>query len=162
MPFIVRWPGHVKAGTRNASLVSNVDFAPTFLDMADVDIPSDMQGQSLVGILDGSAPGPVRKSFYYHYYEYPGAHCVQRHYGVRTDRYKLIYFYVLDEWELFDLEQDPNELKSVYGEATYSDVRTELQAELTRLRTELEVPEDTRPAGECHSDAEGWAGFDSD
>ena len=162
MPFIVRWPGHVKAGTRNASLVSNVDFAPTCLDMADVDIPSDMQGQSLVGILDGSAPRPVRKSFYYHYYEYPGSHCVQRHYGVRTDRYKLIYFYVLNEWELFDLEQDPNELKSVYGEATYSDARTELKAELTRLRTELEVPEDTRPAGECNSDAEGWAGFDSD
>ncbi len=161
MPFIVRWPGRVKAGVRNSSMVSNVDFAPTFLEMAGVDIPADMQGLSLVQQLTNSAAEPVRESFYYHYYEYPGSHCVERHYGVRTDRYKLIYFYVIDEWELFDLENDPNELTSVYDAAEYADVRASLEVELDRLRAELDVPEDTRPVGECNSDAEGWDGFES-
>ena len=160
MPFIVRWPERIDAGSKNGALVSNVDFAPTFLEMAGVDIPSDMQGKSLVGMLDGSRTEPVRETFYYQYYEYPASHCVERHYGVRSDRYKLIYFYVIDAWELFDLENDPNELTSVYEDPSYADIRTELESELGRLRSELAVPEDVRPVGDCNSDAEGWDGYD--
>ena len=130
MPFIVRWPARVESGSINSDLVSNVDFAPTFLEMAGVEVPSDMQGRSILGMLDGSDPEPVRDTFFYQYYEYPASHCVQRHYGVRSDRYKLIYFYVIDEWELFDLEEDPNELTSVFDDPGYAEVRTELEAEL--------------------------------
>jgi arylsulfatase A-like enzyme len=106
-------------------------------------------------------PAGWRRSFYYHYYEYPGWHCVRRHYGVRTDRYKLIHFYTLGEWELFDLETDPDELRSVYDDPAYAAVREELHAELDRLRSELSVPEDDRPdgEGECTLGGEGWTGY---
>jgi len=106
-------------------------------------------------------PEGWRSSFYYHYYEYPGWHCVRRHYGVRTDRYKLIHFYTLDEWELFDLETDPDEMQSVYGDPAYAEIQTELHAELDRLREELAVPEDERPDGEgdCSLGGEGWTGY---
>ena len=158
-PLVVRWPGHITPGTRNEDFVSNVDFAATFLDLAGAPIPEDLQGQSLKSLFIGETPEDWRTSFYYQYYEYPGAHCVQRHYGVRTDRYKLIYFYLLDEWELFDLEEDPNELQSVYSDPAYADIVTELKTELERLRLQYEVPEDTRPSGECNYDAEGWEGY---
>jgi hypothetical protein len=75
-----------------------------------------MQGQSLVSVMKGNTPGDWRKSFYYHYYEFPGAHSVRRHYGVRTDRYKLMYFYEDDEWNLFDIEKDPSQSTNVIGE----------------------------------------------
>jgi arylsulfatase A-like enzyme len=106
-------------------------------------------------------PAGWRRSFYYHYYEYPGWHCVRRHYGVRTDRYKLIHFYTLGEWELFDLAEDPDELRSVYDDPAYAAVREELHAELDRLRSELSVPEDDRPdgEGECTLGGEGWTGY---
>jgi arylsulfatase A-like enzyme len=126
-------------------MVSNLDFAETFLDAAGVDIPVEMQGTSLVPLLKGEKPDDWRSSFYYHYYEFPGAHSVQRHYGVRTDRYKLIHFYNLDEWELYDLARDPSELRSCHDDPQYAEVRERLHAELDRLRAELEVPEDTRP-----------------
>ena len=90
-------------------------------------------------ILKGEEARDWRRSFYYHYYEYPGIHDVRRHYGVRTDRYKLIYFYRIDEWELYDLEKDPSELNSVYDDPTYDDVVTDLKAELMRLREFYEV-----------------------
>lgn len=111
-----------------------------------------------------ATPDDWRKSFYYHYYEYPASHCVRRHYGVRTERHKLIHFYTLGEWELFDLERDPDELQSVYGDPAYAEVQAALTAELSRLRSELAVPEDTRPGGEdeCTSDSEGWDGFESE
>ncbi|GIW78249.1 MAG: hypothetical protein KatS3mg105_0056 [Gemmatales bacterium] len=144
-PFIVRWPNVVKAGSRNSAIVSNVDFAETFLDIAGVDIPDEMQGRSLVPLLKGTTPKDWRKSFYYHYYEYPGAHSVRKHYGVRTDRYKLIYFYNLDEWELFDLQEDPNELNSVYGQPKYKKIEAQLKAELARLRKELKLPKEDPP-----------------
>jgi len=115
-------------------MAMNLDFAETFLDIAGVDVPSDMQGKSLVPIFEGKKPSDWRKSVYYHYYEFPGAHSVKRHLGVRTDRYKLIHFYRIDEWELFDLEKDPNELRSVYGDPAYADVQQEMEAELARLR----------------------------
>lgn len=142
-PLMVRWPGVTKPGTINHDMVSNVDFAETFLEAAGVAIPDDMQGRSLVPVLKGETPDDWRKSFYYHYYEYPGWHMVQRHYGVRTDRYKLIHFYQIGEWEMYDLEKDPQEMHSVYGNPAYADIQAELHAELKRLREELKVGEDT-------------------
>lgn len=143
-PFLVRWPGKTKPGSVNKDIVSNLDFAETFLEAAGVKIPAEMQGRSLVPVLEGKTPTDWRKSFYYHYYEYPGSHSVRRHYGVVTDRYKLVYFYEPDMkyWELFDLENDPREMKSVYRDAAYAAVRADLEKELAQLRTELKVPKE--------------------
>jgi arylsulfatase A-like enzyme len=145
MPLIVRWPNRVASGSESTAIVSNLDFAETFLDIAGAEAPADMQGESLKPILEGVIPPDWRTSFYYHYYEYPGWHDVARHYGVRTERHKLIHFYTLDEWELYDLNEDPNELTSVYDDPDYADTVNVLKAELTRLREHYDVPEDTRP-----------------
>ena len=134
-PLMVRWPGVVKPGSERDEFVSNLDFAETFLDIAGVEVPDDMQGRSFKMMLEGKdAPEDWRDSFYYHYYEFPGAHSVARHYGVRTDRYKLIHYYRRGEWELFDLKEDPQEMNSVYGDEEYADVQKELEEELERLR----------------------------
>jgi len=132
-PLLVRWPGQTKPGSVSDKLVMNLDFAETFLDIAGVTIPRDMQGVSLVPILKGENPANWRKSVYYHYYEFPQPHHVHPHLGVRTDRYKLIHFYTIDAWELFDLEKDPHELKSVYKDPAYAPIVAELKAELKRL-----------------------------
>ncbi len=134
MPLIVRWPGVVKAGSEDKHLVQNLDFAQTFLDIAGVKADPAMQGRSIVPLLKGQAPADWRTSIYYHYYEYPRPHRVQKHYGVRTDRYKLIYYYPVDEWELFDLHKDPDELNSVYGHPAYAEIVLELKKELKRLQ----------------------------
>lgn len=144
-PLLVRWPGVTEPGTVNHNMVSNVDFAQTFLDAGGVDQPDDMHGESLVPVLKGETPDDWRKSFYYHYYEFPGWHSVRRHYGVRTETHKLIYFYNLNEWELYDLQADPNELNSVYDDPAYADIRAELHAELDRLREHYNVGEDPVP-----------------
>ena len=141
--MLVRWPGVTKPGSVNTDLVSNLDFAETFLEAAGVPVPDDMQGRSLVPILKGATPDDWRTSFYYHYYEYPGWHMVRRHFGVRTDRYKLIYFYNIDEWEMYDLEKDPNEMQSVYDDPAYADIQAKLHAELQRLREHYQDGEDT-------------------
>ena len=143
-PLVARWPGVVKPGSVDNHLVSNLDFAETILDAAGLPIPERMQGRSLMPLLKGEDPKDWRKSFYYHYFEYPGPHSVRKHYGVVTDQYKLVRFYEpkVDYWELFDLKADPRELKDVYNDPAYADVRKELTAELARLRTELKVPED--------------------
>ncbi len=151
-PLLVRWPGQVAPGSVNGDIVSNLDFAETFLDLAGVDVPENMQGSSLVPVLQGKTPSDWRSSFYYHYYEFPGSHSVARHYGVTNGKYKLIHFYgpshiegeEYNDWELFDLEKDPNELVSEYNNPVYSGIREELTAELQRLREEYKVPEDTR------------------
>ena len=141
MPLLVRWPGVVKPGSRNSNIVSNLDFAETFLDIAGAKIPKDMQGTSILPLLKGQTPKDWRTHFYYHYYEFPGAHSVARHYGVTNGRHKLIYFYQNNEWELFDLGKDPNELSSVYGNSDYTMIQTDLLAELKRLRIQYKVPE---------------------
>ncbi|MDP6538153.1 MAG: sulfatase [Planctomycetota bacterium] len=133
MPLIVRWPRAVRPGSVEERLVSNIDFAPTFLEAAGVPVPEELQGASLLGLLRGEQPRDWRESVYYHYYEFPGVHAVQRHYGVRDERYKLIHYYQLDEWELFDLERDPSELASVHADPAYAKVRERLEAELVRL-----------------------------
>ncbi len=147
MPLLVRWPGVVRPGSTNADMVSNVDFAPTFLDIAGAaaKTPKEFQGHSFLPLLKGVTPADWRKSFYYHYYEFPGAHSVRRHDGIRTDSHKLIRFYGIDEWELYDLKKDPTERKSVYGDQAYAETVQKLKKELVRLRKELKVPEDTRP-----------------
>jgi arylsulfatase A-like enzyme len=142
MPLIVRWPGVVDAGSENTHLVQNLDFAETFLELAGVPVPEHMQGRSLVPLLRGEQPADWRAAIYYHYYEFPGVHAVQRHYGVRTERYKLIHYYLIDEWELFDLERDPDELRSVYEDPEYAGTRRELEERLAELRAEYRVPED--------------------
>jgi arylsulfatase A-like enzyme len=142
-PFLVRWPGVVKPGSVNKTdIVSNLDFAETFLDAAGVPVPAEMQGRSLLPVLKGQTPSDWRTGFYYHYYEHPGPHNVARQYGVITDRYKLVYFYEpqFNYWELFDLKNDPMEMKSVYDDAAYAAVQKDLHAQLDRLRAELKVP----------------------
>jgi arylsulfatase A-like enzyme len=142
MPFIVRWPGVVQPGSENSDLVQNLDFAETFLEMAGVDVPADMQGTSLVPLLQGRTPADWRDAIYYHYWEYPAWHMVRRHYGVRTQRYKLIYYYEIDEWELFDLENDPDELSSVYADSEYAEIVADLKARLAQMRADYRVPEE--------------------
>lgn len=141
-PCLVRWPGVAKPGAANADMVSTLDFAPTLLEAAGVPVPADVQGKSLVPVLRGTTPADWRKSFYYHYYEYPGPHAVRKHYGVVTDRYKLVRFYEpdADSWELFDRKTDPKELTNVADRPEYAAARKELEAELARLRAELKVP----------------------
>lgn len=135
MPLLVRYPREVKAGSVCDDIVLNLDFAPTFMDFAGVPVPADMQGESLRKILQGKAPENWRKSMYYHYYEYPAVHSVKRHYGVRTERYKLIHFYNdIDEWELYDLKKDPKEMKNVIDDPAYAETIKDLKLELKRLR----------------------------
>jgi len=140
-PLLIRWPKAIKPGSVSDSLVSNIDFAPTFLEIAGAEIPAGIQGRSLLPFLRGSTPQDWRTSFYYEYFEYPIPHRVQRHDGVRTDRFKLIHFYDIDEWELYDLKTDPRELHSVYADPDYAETVQSLKAELTRLRAHYEVPE---------------------
>ncbi|MBE9566611.1 MAG: sulfatase, partial [Proteobacteria bacterium] len=126
MPFVVRYPQEIPPGTRSDGMVLNVDFAPTFLDYAGVAIPSEMQGRSSRPVLRGEAPTDWRTSMYYRYFMHLAHHNVFAHYGVRSERYKLVYYYETDpgpaEWELFDLEQDPLEMKGVYHHPAYADV----------------------------------------
>ena len=143
MPLVVRYPKEITLGTVADELVMNLDFAPTFLDYAGVDIPDEMQGLSLRGLMKGEQQQDWRKSVYYHYYEYPhGWHNVKQHYGVRTERYKLIHFYNdIDAWELYDLDVDPNELNNLYENPDYADLIDELKIELARLRKQYKEVE---------------------
>jgi hypothetical protein len=152
MPLIVRWPGVVEPGSIDKHLVQNLDYAETFLEIAGVEIPREMQGQSLVPLLRGEDPADWRKSIYYHYFEYPGPHSVRRHYGVRTERYKLIRYYEIDEWELFDLEKDPDELRSLHGDPAYAAVRSELETELRRLQALYRDLEPEKPLEELEQE----------
>ena len=134
MPLLIRWPGVGAKGLRIEELTQNIDFAPTFLEMAGCAVPEDMQGESLVPFLRGRHPKNWRRSIYYHYYEGGGEHNVPRHYGVRTERYKLIHYYESGEWELFDLDQDPHELRNLYNDPSRQGTVAGLKAELKRLR----------------------------
>jgi len=134
MPFLVRWPQAVKAGSKTAAMALNIDFAPTFLEAAGVKAPKDMQGLSLLPILKGKTPRDWRKSMYYRYYHDPGDHNTRAHYGVRTKTHKLIYFWTKNQWELFDLRKDPLELKNLYGQPGQEKITAKLKTELLRLK----------------------------
>ncbi len=145
-PLIARWPGNIKPGSVNTDLVQNIDFAETFLELAGAAIPDDMQGESLVPLLKGETPDDWRSSLYYNYYEYPAVHSVRRHEGVTGKRYKLIRFYGMDvpngeEWEFYDLENDPAEMNNTYDKTENVSLIAELKEELERLKAHYKVTE---------------------
>lgn len=137
-PILMQLPKGFEAKGTIEELVQNIDFAPTFLDLAGVDIPEDMHGLSLLPILrtaDADKHIDLRDALYYHYYEFPNEHMVKRHYGIRTDRYKLIHFYNdIDVWELYDLEKDKSELNNLYGKEGYEQLTKELKERLQALQ----------------------------
>jgi arylsulfatase A-like enzyme len=134
MPFLVRWPAAIKPRSRIDAMALNIDFAPTFLDAAGLRVPADMQGRSLLPVLRGRTPADWRTSMYYRYYHDPGDHNTRAHYGVRTRTHKLIYFWKKDQWELFDLVNDPYELHNLYGQRGQDTLTADLKAELARLK----------------------------
>ncbi|KAA3656272.1 MAG: DUF4976 domain-containing protein [Chloroflexi bacterium] len=148
MPFVMRYPHAIAAGSVNDHMILNVDFAPTFLAYASLPIPEHFQGRDFQPILGDTIPDDWQTSMYYRYWMHRAHHNVFAHYGIRTLRYKLIYYYgealgqpgaigdaTEPEWELFDLEKDPYELNNVYHDAAYADVVVDLKAELVRLQT---------------------------
>ncbi len=138
MPFMISYPKMIKPNTKNKELLLNIDFAPTLLDLAGVEIPKDMQGTSFKEQLIGDKNAKTRDAVYYHYYEYPKWHMVQPHYGVRTDRYKLIHFYYnMDEWELYDLKNDKYEMDNLYGKKGYEEITTTLKKRIKELQKEF-------------------------
>ena len=134
MPFIIRWPGVIRPGSVQDAMALNIDFAPTFLEMAGVGVPKEMQGRSLMPLLRGRKPFTWRKSFYYRYYHDPGHHNTRAHYGVRTETHKLIYFWKKNQWECYDLGNDPFELNNIYGNPAYSRIVDSLKRELFRQK----------------------------
>lgn len=145
MPFLARWPGVVKPGTRNDALIQNIDYAPTFLEMAGVPIPATVQGKSLVPVLKGETPADWRKAIYY-FYSGENTHNVAAHDGVRTDRYKLMFFAKTKEWNLFDLEKDPQEMKSLRDDPAYAPVLAEMKKTYDEKRAEYRMNPGTVPA----------------
>lgn len=137
MPCLISYPNGIKKSEAIEQIALNIDIAPTLLDFAEVEIPSDMQGVSMRAMLEGDeeAKANWRKSAYYQYFEYPKWHSVQPHYGVRTERYKLMHFYYnIDCWELYDLEKDPKEINNLYGNPDYASITEELKEEIIRLQ----------------------------
>lgn len=141
-PLVMRLPEGLKARGNISQLVQNIDYAPTFLELAGAEVPADIQGRSLLPLLRGEQPKDWRKSLYYHFYEYPAEHMVKRHYGVRTaDGWKLIHFYNdIDQWELYNLNEDPNELNNLYGKPGTEKVTKRLRKELKKLQEEYDDP----------------------
>lgn len=134
-PLIIRYPKLIKAGSVCNDMVMNIDYAPTFLELAGVQIPDDIQGESLVPVLKGKTPSDWRNAVYYRYYDFPDAHMVERHYGIRTERYKLIhYYYSMDQWELYDLKEDPIEVNNLIGNPKYKDLVVKLKKQLYELQ----------------------------
>lgn len=140
-PLIMRLPNGFDKRGDIPQMVQNIDYAPTFLDLAGAPIPEDIQGVSLLPLLRGENPADWRKSLYYHFYEYPAEHMVKRHYGVRTERYKLIHFYNdIDVWELYDMQEDPNEMHNIFGKPGTEEITAELMKELKRLQVKYDDP----------------------
>ncbi|WP_420401480.1 sulfatase [Flagellimonas sp.] len=136
-PLLIRWPNKIKPGITNEEMVQNLDFAQTFLEAAQIEIPDDMQGESLMPLLTSNEEKWTRDAVYYHYYEYPAEHQVMRHYGIVTTDYKLAHFYYdVDEWELYDRKKDPQEMNNVYSDPAYAEVVKELKIRLEELRVQ--------------------------
>lgn len=141
VPWMIRYPGHVKAGSVSQDWVVNIDNAPTALDLLGVPVPDDMQGRSIVPLLEGATPSDWQTSMYYHYYEFGPPHWVLPHYGIRTSRYALISYYTVNEWELFDLEKDPDEMENLFQwsgyrvHPAYEGILNDLVRQLTDLRS---------------------------
>lgn len=134
-PLLISWPMKIKAGTKSDELVQNLDFAQTFLEVAGIQAPADMQGESLIPLLTGQTNKWTRDAVYYHYYEYPSVHMVKRHYALVTKEYKLVHYYFdTDEWELIDRLKDPSEMKNVYDDPAYAEIKRDLHFQLDELR----------------------------
>lgn len=134
-PLLIRWPNVITPGITEDEMVQNLDFAQTFLEIAQTKAPLDMQGESLVPLLKGNKTNWNRDAVYYHYYEYPAEHAVKRHYGIANRKYKLIHFYNdVDEWELYDLEKDPNEMNNVADNPEYQDILKKIKSDLKEVR----------------------------
>lgn len=133
MPLAIRYPQYIQPGTISNAMVQNLDFAPTILNLAGLPIPNDMQGKSLVPLLKNKKNKNWRNSIYYHYYENPGIHFAERHLGIKTERYKLIYFYDIKQWELYDLKTDSDEVNNLYKNKNYSKLIATLKKELKNL-----------------------------
>ena len=140
-PLVIKWPGVTEPGSRVSAMVQNIDYSPTLLDIAGASVPAAVQGASLVPFLENASAKGVRDSILYTYYE-RGVHAVERHRGVRNERYKLIEFYAKGEWEFYDLEKDPTEMRSQYDNPEYSDIIANMKTELTRLMTNYELDPD--------------------
>lgn len=139
MPFMVRYPERIKAGSVNEDIITNIDFAPTLLELAGITTTQKMQGTSFVPVLEGNTPNNWQDAMYYHYYEFPFWHHVQPHYGIRTQKYTLAHFYYnIDVWELYDLEKDPNQMNNIYNDPNYTSTITELKAKLKNLMVKYE------------------------
>ena len=138
MPFLVRWPGVIKPGGVQKAIAINADFAPTFMDAAGLPVPADMQGRSLLPLFKGDAPADWRTGMYYRYYHDPGHHNTAAHYGVRTQTHKLIHYWKQDQWELYDLTKDPQEMHNLYADSSQQQTVSKLKEELARLRKELQ------------------------
>lgn len=139
-PMMMRYPGVIAPGTVSEDFVMNLDIGPTLLQAAGLEIPQDMDGKSFLQVLtDPKAEG--RDAVYYHYYE-NGEHAVSPHFGIRTDRYKLIRFYNrVESWELYDLQADPTELNNVYASEEYEDIEKEMKEKLAELILQYEDEE---------------------
>jgi len=133
-PLLMRLPGRIKEGVKCNKLVQNIDYAATFLDVAGLEVPQDIQGMSMVPLWEQKTP-KWRNALYYHYYEFPNEHMVKRHYGIRTDRYKLIHFYDdIDVWELYDLKEDPDEMQNIYSAPENKALIEQLKSQLLKLQ----------------------------
>ena len=138
-PLLIRWPNKIEPGITSDEMVQNLDFAQTFLEAAMINIPDDMQGESLMPLLTGNNEEWDREEVYYHYYEYPSVHMVKRHYGIVSKNYKLVRFYYdVDEWELYDRKKDPYELNNVYENDEYKSIREDLHLRLESLRVKYQ------------------------
>lgn len=130
-PFVIRYPGVVKPGTKISSFVSNTDWNPTILDIAGVKAPAEVQGRSILPVLQGKTPKDWRKEQYYHYYEFPEPHHVSPHFGIRTNDHLLVRFYgSVESWELYDLKKDPNQVKNLYADPKYAKTILALKQQL--------------------------------
>jgi arylsulfatase A-like enzyme len=144
-PMLMRWPGKIKPGSINTNMTQTIDYAPTMLDAAGLDIPGFMQGISLVPTMTGKQKILPRHNLYYHFYEYKADHTVLQHLGIRGERYKLIYFYTVNEWELYDLEADPQEQNNLIKSPEHQLIRAQMKYELLKLR---DLYDDHEAAGE--------------
>jgi arylsulfatase A-like enzyme len=146
-PLLIRWTGKIKAGTVTCAMVQNIDYVPTFLNIVGIKIPESVQGISLLPLLAGKQTSHSGRYLYYHYYEYPIDHYVLPHLGIRGERFKLIYFYTINEWELYDLKTDPQEQKNLAASARHRKILLKMKKELLKIRDKYD---DHEPAGELH------------
>lgn len=142
-PLLIKWPNKIKPGITEEEMVQNLDFAQTFLEIAGVNAPEDMQGESLVPLLTGNKDKWNRDAVYYHYYEYPGEHTVKRHYGIATKDYKFMHFYHdIDTWEFYDRKKDPKEMHNLIDDPAYADEIAMMKEKLTETRKKYKDSEE--------------------